>query len=143
MGHVISIDMGIAMLRFTIFDRRGRLKQLFKESEEAKEENNAEEEKGFQHKETLSEDGFVDDLTFYSTVHNGTFYFLQFNIARTAKVSLNNKDCSFWRVRRLRYCLYSLKKNWMNLSNPAIFFALVILKILKKTAYPNSSIGII
>jgi len=95
MGHVVSIDLGIAMLRFTIFDRRGRLKQLFKESEEAKKENNVEEEKGFQPKETLSEDGFVNDLTFYSTIHNGTFYFLQFNISRTAKVGLSGNRVVF------------------------------------------------
>lgn len=86
MGHAISLDMGLAMLRLTIFDRRGRLAELLKEDAEGREEDPVEEKKGARVEESLSEDGFTHYLSFYSSVHNGTFYFLQFNIIRTTKV---------------------------------------------------------
>ena len=87
MGNVISLDMSIIMLRVTIFDKRGKLKTLLdtelnQETKEEKKENKEELKIG----DTLGPDGFTSYLTFHSSVHNGSFYFLQFNILRTNEV---------------------------------------------------------
>ena len=92
MGNVISLDIGIVMLRLAIFDRRGRLKTLLANTidEESKEETKEKEKKqdyNSQIGDTLGSDGFTFNLTFYSSVHNGTFYFLQYNILRTSEVN--------------------------------------------------------
>jgi len=105
MGNIISLDMGIVMLRCTIFDKNDRLKFLLpsKETEEKKEK--------FKIGDSLSEDGFAHSLTFKSKVHDGTFYFLQFNILRTTEVFfILLLSYSFLKVMHLKFFLNSSKQ---------------------------------
>ncbi len=95
MGNLISLDMGIVHLRCTIFDKHGRLKTLLPATLKEEESKEAP-----QIADTLGVDGFTHSLTFHSTAHDGTFYFLQFNILRTTEAclflaanSLNLKTC--------------------------------------------------
>ena len=102
MGNLISLDMGITMLRCTIFDKSGKLKKLLKEVKEEEKK-----EKATKLGDTLSNDGFTPALTVYSPFHQGTFYFLQFNIIRSTEVIHNWYLYSSLKVRPLRICAYS------------------------------------
>ncbi len=83
MGSLLSLDMSIVTLRCTIFDRSGKLKKLLEKSAPSEEEK----DKSTLHLgDTLSVDGFTPSLTIYSPQHEGTFYFLQYNILRTTEV---------------------------------------------------------
>ncbi len=69
MGNIAAIDIGIVVLRCTIFDRKNYL---------------------FPYKVIKEKPGnggkrphFMVDYSFYSKEHGGTFHFLQFNIIRT------------------------------------------------------------
>ncbi len=83
MGNLLSLDMGLVMLRCTVFDKSGKLKKLLEEAQtEIGEKSPA------SLGDTLSFDGFTETLSIYSPLHQGTFYFLQYNILRTTDVSL-------------------------------------------------------
>ena len=67
MGNIVAVDMGVVILRCTIFDKNNSLfpykiqKQILQKNPEAKVH-------------------FMNDLSFYSKEHGGTFHFMQFNI---------------------------------------------------------------
>ena len=69
MGNIAAIDMGIVILRCSIFDRNNFLfpsqirRQILKE--DPKHDNDF---------------YFMHELSFYSVEHGGTFHFFQFNV---------------------------------------------------------------
>lgn len=67
MGSLISIDVGIVVIRCAIFDRHNDLcpSKIFEKD----------------HPNVLTKGGyFVKHLSFYSPLYCGTFHFLQFNV---------------------------------------------------------------
>lgn len=66
MGNIAAIDLGIVVLRCTIFDKRNDLfpYKLIKLKQTKK-------------------SYFMIDHSFYSREHGGTFHFFQFNIMKT------------------------------------------------------------
>lgn len=70
MGNVAAVDIGIVVLRCTIFDRHNDLfpYKVIKQRQAA---------------EGKIRSYFMVDYSFYSKEHGGTFHFLQFNIMRT------------------------------------------------------------
>jgi len=73
MGNITAIDMGIVVLRCTIFDKRNELFPYKIEKEKPPEKQ--------------KENYFMTDYSFYSKEHGGTFHFLQFNIMNTIEVN--------------------------------------------------------
>ena len=67
MGNIVAIDMGIVVLRITLFDRHNQLFP-YKLQKHTKALN------------PCAKTYFMNDLSFYSKEHGGTFHFIQFNI---------------------------------------------------------------
>jgi hypothetical protein len=72
MGNITAIDMGIVILRCTIFDKHNELFPY--QIEKAKP------------KDKKKDHYFMTDYSFYSKEHGGTFHFLQFNIMNALEV---------------------------------------------------------
>jgi len=71
MGNITAIDMGIVILRCTIFDRQNELFPYQVDTRKLAQANRY----------------FMTDYSFYSKEHGGTFHFLQFNIMNVLDVS--------------------------------------------------------
>lgn len=74
MGNICAIDLGIVVLRCSIFDRHNELHPYKIERQ-------------IQKKHPGSHSYFMSDYSFYSKEHGGTFHFFQFNIMKTSEVN--------------------------------------------------------
>lgn len=79
MGNICALDMGIIVLRISIFDRHNDLFpcDIQKKLEKRNQMNLVSKDGPSQQK---VEPYFMSDLSFYSKEHGGTFHFLQFNV---------------------------------------------------------------
>lgn len=75
MGNITAIDMGIVVLRCTIFDKHNDLFPYQAETSHPLVKR--------------KEPYFMTDYSFYSKEHGGTFHFLQFNIMNVLDVSIH------------------------------------------------------
>jgi len=74
MGNIAAIDVGIVILRLAIFDRKNNLYPYSIQ-------------KKLHEKDPKARVYFMNDLSFYSMEHGGTFHFLQFNILHAKSVN--------------------------------------------------------
>ncbi len=103
MGNLISLDMGLVVLRCTIFDKNNTLAQIIanhkptpssqqpsppEESKTLSTNHQEEESKSVPTNNAFSPNGFDHSLTFYSEAFKGTFYFLQFNVLKSDQVGI-------------------------------------------------------
>ena len=105
MGNVVAVDIGIVILRCTLFDRRNDLfpykvikqrQQQFDFASQAAatcDGTSASDDQlcgSIQNKklQVAVRSYFMVDYSFYSKEHGGTFHFLQFNIMRTQEVRM-------------------------------------------------------
>lgn len=75
MGNICAVDMGIVILRISIFDKSNK---LFPYKIQKKLNIRASPLKSSENKFSLTsrEPYFMNDLSFYSNEHGGTFHFL-------------------------------------------------------------------